>query len=65
MQQETAFKQEQEIGIALVQPAVFAATARALPDEGPESGVHHSPSELARSWRALDLRMATNVPKVT
>jgi hypothetical protein len=55
----------QEIGVVLVQPAVFTATACPLPDEGPESGVHHSPWELARSWRALDLRMATNVPNVT
>jgi hypothetical protein len=54
-----------KIGIVLVQSAVFTAMAGPLSDEGPESGVHQSPSELARSWRALDLRMATNVPKVT
>jgi hypothetical protein len=55
----------QEIGVVLVKPAVFTAAARPLPDQGPESGVHHSPWESARSWRAFDLRMATNVPKVT
>src|SRR5271157_645365 len=57
--------ERQEIGVVFVQPAVFTATASPHPDKGPESGVHHSPWELARSWRALDLRMATNVPKVT
>jgi hypothetical protein len=55
----------QEIGVVLMKPAVFTATTRPLPNEGPESGVHHSPWELARSWRALDLRIATNVLKVT
>ena len=55
----------QEIRVILVQAAVFAAMACPLPDESPESGLHHSAFELARSWRALDLRMATNVPNVT
>jgi hypothetical protein len=35
--------ERQEIGVFLVQPAVFTTTAGPLPDEGPESGVHHSP----------------------
>lgn len=48
----------EEIVVILVQ---FTAMARPLPDEGPQSGVHHSAEELARSWRALDLRMATKV----
>ena len=50
-----------EIVIILVQAAVLTATACPLPDEGPERGIHHSPGELARSWRAFDLRMATKV----
>ena len=66
VERETAFKTEVlPQGIFLVQTTVFTATAGPLPDKGPESGVHHSPWELARSWRALDLRMATNVPKLT
>ena len=52
-------------GVVFVKAAVFAATSCPLPHEGPERGIHHSPEELARSWRALDLRMATNVLKET
>ena len=51
----------EQIIIILVQVAVLTATAGALPDEGAERGIHHSPGELARSWRAFDLRMATKV----
>jgi hypothetical protein len=54
----------QEIGVVLMQLAVCTATACPLLDEGPGSGIHQSPWEWASSWRALDLRMATNVPKV-
>ena len=43
--------------------AVFAAICGPLPDEGSEHSVHHSPGRAARSWRAFDLRMATNVSK--
>ena len=50
-----------EIVIFLVQMAVFTATACPLPDEGSERSIHHSPAVLARSWRAFDFRMATNV----
>ena len=50
-------------GVFFTKMAVFAATACPLPDEGPERGVHHSPVELARSWRAFDFRIATNVSK--
>jgi hypothetical protein len=53
----------EKIVIVLMQAAVFTATACPLPDIGSESHVHYSPGELARSWRALDLRMATNVLK--
>ena len=52
----------QEIGVVFVKPAVFTAAAGPFPDEGPERGIHHSPEEAARSWRALDFRMAINVP---
>ena len=41
----------EEIVIVLVQPAVVTATARPLPDKGPERRIHHSPAVLARSWR--------------
>jgi hypothetical protein len=44
-----------------VQTAVLTAMARPLPDERSESDVHHRPEELARSWRAFDLRIATKV----
>ena len=50
-----------DIIVVFVEVAVFTATACPLPDEGPESGIHHSPEELARSWRAFDLRMAMKV----
>lgn len=50
-----------EIVVFFVEAAVFTTMACPLPDEGPESGVHYSPGELASSWRALDLSMATNV----
>jgi hypothetical protein len=35
--------ERKEIGVVLVQAAVFTTTACPLPDEGPESGIHHSP----------------------
>jgi hypothetical protein len=37
--------ESEEIGIVLVQPAVFTPPPGPLPDEGPESGIHQSPSE--------------------
>jgi hypothetical protein len=43
--------------------AVFAATARPVPDEVSQHSIHHSPRREARSWRAFDFRMATNVSK--
>jgi hypothetical protein len=57
--------ESQEIGVVLVQPTILAPTSCSLPDEVPEAGVYHSLLIPARSWRALDFRMATNVPKVT
>ena len=54
--------ERQEIGIVLVKAAVFTASTCSLTDEGPQSSVHHSPRELARSCRAFDLSVATNVP---
>ena len=47
--------------IVLMQTAVFAAAACALTDVGPERSVNHLSAELARSWRAFDLRIATTV----
>jgi hypothetical protein len=47
--------------VILVKPAVFAATACPLADESTKRSVHQRPEELARSWRALDFRMAMNV----
>ncbi len=55
--------ESQEVGLVFVKAAVFTATACPLPDEGPERGIHHSPGELVRSWRAFDFRMATKVSK--
>jgi hypothetical protein len=57
--------ERQKVRVLLVKPTVFTGTPSPISDECPEGGVHHSPWELARSWRALDLRMATNVPNVT
>src|SRR5258707_2959541 len=51
--------EQQEIGVVFVKVAVFTPMACALPNEGPQNGIHHSPGVPARSWRALDLRMAT------
>ena len=53
--------ESQEIGIVLVQSAVFATITCALPNERSESRGHQPPSELTRSCRALDFRIATNV----
>ncbi|HJT35946.1 MAG TPA: hypothetical protein VJ783_28215 [Pirellulales bacterium] len=54
--------QRKQIVVILVQAAIFTAAACALPDEGTESGIYsHLPEELARSWRAFDLRIATTV----
>jgi hypothetical protein len=44
-----------------VEAAILTAMACPLPNEGPQGGIHHSPGELLRSWRAFDLRMATKV----
>jgi hypothetical protein len=49
------------IVIILVQAAVLTAAACPRSDKGPERGIHHSLGELARRWRALDLRKATKV----
>src|SRR5262245_17936888 len=51
----------QEVVVVFVQAAVLTAAAGPLANEGPESGVHHSRGEWARSCRAFDLRMATKV----
>ena len=57
--------ERQKRRIVLVRLAIFAATACAFTNEGSECGVHHSSERAVRSWRALDLRMPTKVPKFT
>ena len=47
--------------LVLVKPAVFAASAGTLPDEGSKRDVDQSPLDAASSWRALDFRMAMKV----
>lgn len=47
--------------VVLMETTIFASMVRPPTDEGTQRGAHHSPAELARSWRAFDLRMATNV----
>ena len=51
--------------IFVVNAAVLAAAICPLPHEGPECGIRPFPGELANSWRAFDLRIATNVLKET
>jgi hypothetical protein len=50
-------------GVFFMEMAIFAATSRPLADEGLKLSIHHSPGRAARSWRALDFRMATKVSK--
>jgi hypothetical protein len=47
--------ERQEVGIVFVKPAVVTATAGPLPDEGPKSGVHHSPWELGEKLAGFGL----------
>lgn len=47
--------------LVLMKPAVFAAAASTLSDEGSERIVHHSPWGIASSCRAFDFKMAMNV----
>lgn len=55
------YMKSEEVGVVLMQAAILTPTAGPFPDEGPQPGIHQLRSELARSWRALDFRMATNV----
>jgi len=57
--------EDQNVVVFVVNAAVFTLAACPLPDEGPERGIHPLPGELASSWRAFDLRMATKVLKET
>ena len=51
-----------EIGVFFMKAKIFATAGSPVPDESPQGGIHHPPGDAARSCRALDLRMPTNVP---
>lgn len=53
--------ERKQIVLVLVQMAVFTAAACPAADKGAECSISHLPAELARSWRAFDLRIATTV----
>jgi len=56
----------EELEVFLVNPAVFAAGFRTLPNQGPGWGIdHHAPEDSTSLCRALDLSNATKVPKAT
>jgi hypothetical protein len=54
-----------EIGIFFMKMAVLTAMAGALTNESLQGGIHYSREELAKIWRAFDLRIAMKVPKET